>query len=126
MSNEELESMFDCEGVSTFEQILNLSQWDIHDTVTMKNKNLLISTVLFEELVGKREKEIKSFAGKILQSQDQIKEHAKLFKTCFVYSKHQLCGNDLINLTKLDELKGKVYDNVSEWLAQFLSELMKK
>ena len=68
----------------------------------------------------------KSFAGKILQSQDQIKEHAKLFKTYFVYSKHQPCGNDLINLTKLDELKGKVYDNVSEWLAQFLSELMKK
>lgn len=121
MSSKELEPMFDCEGVSKFEQTLNLSQWDIHDTVTMKNKNILISTVLFEELVGKRKKEIKSFAGKILQLQDQIKEHAKLFKTYFVYSKHQFCGNDLINLTKLDELKGKGYDNVSEWLAQFLS-----
>lgn len=87
----------------------------------MKNKNILISTVLFEELVGKRKKEIKSFAEKILQLQDQIKEHAKLFKRCFVYSKHQFCGNDLINLTKLDELKGKGYDHVSEWLAQFLS-----
>ena len=63
---------------------------------------------------------------KILQLFYQMKEHAKLFKIYFVYSKHQLCGNDLKKLTKLNELKGKGFDNVSEWLAQFLSELMEK
>ena len=59
-SNKELESMFDCEEGPAFEQILNLSQWDIHNTVTMENRNLLISMLVFEELVGKREKEIKA------------------------------------------------------------------
>ena len=94
----------------------------------MENKNLLISTLVLEELVGKREKQSKSFREglKILQLYNQIKKHAKLFKIYFVYSKHQLCGNDLINMTKLGELKGKGYNNASAWLAQFLSELMEK
>ena len=114
--------MFDCEEAPAFEQILNLSQWDIHNAVTMENKNLLISRLVFEELVAKREMQVKSLREglKILQSYDEIKENSKLFKIYFVYSEHQLCGNDLINLTKLDELKGKGYDNVFKWLAQFL------
>ena len=63
---------------------------------------------------------------KTLQLYDQIKEHRKFFKIYFVYLEHQLCGYDLINLTELEELKGKGHDNISEWLAQFLSELTEK
>ena len=126
--NEELESIFDCEEAPAFEQIWNLRQWKIHEVVTMKNRHFLIFTLDFKELVGKRKKQIKALREglKILQFYDQIKKHAKFFKIYFVYPKHQLCGNDLINFTELYELKGKGYDIVSLWLAQFLSELTEK
>ena len=120
--------MLDCEEGPAFKEILSLSQWDIQNAAIMENRNLLISTLVFEELVGKREKQIKTLREglKTLQLYDQIKEHRKFFKIYFVYLEHQLCGYDLINLTELDELKGKGYDNISEWLAQFLSELTEK
>ena len=88
----------------------------------------MISTLSFEELVGKREKQIKALREglKTFQLYDQIKEHAKFFNIYFVYPKHELCRTDLINFTELDEFKGKGYDNISKWLAQFLSELTEK
>ena len=95
---------------------MDLSQWGINNAATMENKNILISTLVFEEVVGKREKQIKAFQEglKTLELYDQIKKHANFLKISFVYPKHQLCGNGLINMTELDELKGKGYDNISE------------
>ena len=82
----------------------------------MENRNLLISTLVFEEVVGKREKQIKALREglKTLGLYHQIKKHANFLKISLVYPKHQLCGNGLITLAELDELKGKGYDNISE------------
>ena len=48
-TNEELDSLFRSEEGSVFEQIVNLSPWDMHTPISIENKTLLMSMLLYEE-----------------------------------------------------------------------------
>ena len=57
-TNEKLDSLFSSEEGSAFEQIVNLFLWDIHTKISMKNKTLLMSVLVYDELKTKRYRQI--------------------------------------------------------------------
>ena len=56
----ELDSLFRSEEVSTFEQIVNLSLWDMHTSISIENNVFLMSMLLYEELITKRRDKLKA------------------------------------------------------------------
>uniref|UniRef100_A0A7M5XI47 HECT domain-containing protein n=1 Tax=Clytia hemisphaerica TaxID=252671 RepID=A0A7M5XI47_9CNID len=59
-SNDEIQAILDSAEGPAFEQIINSSQWDINVEVNINNIETLKSIILWEELVTKREKQIKA------------------------------------------------------------------
>ena len=58
-TNEELDSLFKSEEGSVFEQIVNLSPWDMHTPISIENKTLLMSMLVYKELITKMDRQIK-------------------------------------------------------------------
>ena len=123
-TNEELDSLFSSEQGSTFEQIVNLSPWDMHTPISMENKTLLMSMVVYEELITKRNRKIKVLREGLteLEMDDIVKSNTETFRTYFVYSKCEISAEQLISLIDIEEAKGKGHDNILIWLEQFISE----
>ena len=59
-TNEELDSLFRSEEGSTFEQIVNLSLWDMDTSISIETKAFLTSLLLYEELITKRRGKLKA------------------------------------------------------------------
>ena len=59
-TNEELDSLFRSEEDSTFEQIVNLSLWDMDTSISIETKAFLTSLLLYEELITKRRDKLKA------------------------------------------------------------------
>lgn len=80
-----------------FEQLVNSSQWDASLTVTMHNRETLLSMLIFEELVLKRERQFKAIHEglKYLNLMDIVKRNFNIFKLSFVSEDKPLTFNDL-------------------------------
>ena len=113
-TNEELDSLFSSEQGSAFEQIVNLSPWDMHTPISMENKTLLMSVVVYEKLITKRNRKIKVLREglKELEMDDIVKSNTEMFRTYFVYSKCEISAEQLISLIDIEEAKGKGHDNI--------------
>ena len=113
-TNEELDSLFSSEQGSAFEQIVNLSPWDMHTPISMENKTLLMSMVVYEKLITKRNRKIKVLREglKELEMDDIVKSNTEMFRTYFVYSKCEISAEQLISLIDIEEAKGKGHDNI--------------
>ena len=60
-TNEELDSLFRSDEGSAFEQIVNLSPWDMHTPISIENKTLLMSMLVYEELITKGTDQLKAY-----------------------------------------------------------------
>ena len=127
-TNEELHLLFRSEKSSAFEQIVNLSPWDMHTPISIENKTLLMSMLVYEELITNRDRQIKGLQEglKELEMYDIIKSNTEMFRTYFVYSKCEISAEQLISLVEIEEAKEKGHDNILTWLEQFISELSDK
>ena len=56
----EIIEIFNSEEGPAYEQIVNSSQWDITVSVSTKNRNQLLQMLIYDEVVVKREKQIKA------------------------------------------------------------------
>ena len=86
-TNEELDPLFRSEEGSAFEQIVNLSPWDMHTPISTENKTLLMSMLVYEELITKRDRQIKGLweGLKELQMYRIVKSNTEMFRSYFVY-----------------------------------------
>ena len=96
----------------------------MHTPISMENKTLLMSMLVYEELITKRNRKIKGLREglKELEMDDIIKSNNETFRTYFVYSKCEISAEQLISLIDIEEAKGKGHDNIVIWLEQFISE----
>ena len=96
----------------------------MHTSISMKNKALLMSMLVYEELITKRNRKIKDLRESLkeLKMDDIVKSNTETFRTYFVYSKCEISADQLITLIDIEEAKGKGRDNILIWLEQFISE----
>ena len=83
-----------------------------------------MSVLVYEELITKRDRQIKGLQEglKELEMHDIVKSNTEMFRIYFVYSKCEISAQQLLSLVKIEEAKGKGHDNILMWLEQFISE----
>ena len=71
---------------------VNLSQWDMFTPVSIENKTLLRSMLVYEELITKRDRQIKGLweGLKKLEMYDIAKSNTEMFRTYLTYSKCEI------------------------------------
>ena len=96
-SDQEINEVFNMEEGPAFDQLVNSSQWDATLSVTMYNRETLLSMLIFEELVIKRERQLKAIQEglKYLNLLEIVKRNFELFKSSFVSEEKSLTSNDL-------------------------------
>ena len=96
----------------------------MHTPISIENKTLLMSMFVYEELITKRDRQIKGLREglKELEMYDIIKSNTEMFRTYFVYLKCEISAEQLISLVEIEEAKEKGHDNILTWLEQFISE----
>ena len=96
-NDQDLNDVFIMEEGPAFEQLVNSSQWDASLSVTMNNRETLLSMLIFEELVLKRERQLKAIREglKYLNLLEIVKRNYMLFKSSFVSEEKPLTANDL-------------------------------
>ena len=96
----------------------------MHNPILIENKTLLISVLVYEELITKRDRQIKGVGEglKELEMYDIVKSNTEMFPTYFLYSKCEISAEQLISLVEIEEAKGEGHGNIIIWLEQFISE----
>ena len=96
----------------------------MHTPISIENKTLLMSMLVYEELITKRDRQIKGLREglKELEMYDIVKSNTEMFQTCFAYSKSEISAKQLLSLVEIEEAKGKGHDNILIWLEQFISD----
>ena len=85
-SDEEIDALFDSEEGPAFEELVNGSQWDISTKVSKINRETLLSMLVYEELVTKREKQLKAMREglRFTGIYNYIKENQDFFRSTFI------------------------------------------
>ena len=96
----------------------------MHTPISIENKTLLMSMLVYEELTTKRDRQIKGLREglKELEIYDIVKSNTEMFRTYFVYSKCEISVEQLLTLVEIEEAKKKGHDTILIWLEQFISE----
>lgn len=120
-----IENMFNSEEGPAFEQIVNGSQWDILTRVTIANKETLLSMLIFEELVSKREKQMKAFREgfKLLHLFEIVKRNEKLFEAVFLANLQEITAEDLMRRFSFKFTTTAHEGNVISWFKDFVHTL---
>ena len=102
--NEEINSLFNSEEGPAYEQILNNSQWEITKEPTTKNREALLQLLIHEELIGKRERQLKSLREglKIMKLYDTIKCSKLKFYDTFVSVQYIITAQSLLDIMVFD------------------------
>ena len=100
----------------------------MHTPISIENKTLLMSMLVYEELITKRDWQIKGLREglKELEMYDIIKSNTEMFRSYFVYSKCEISAEQLLVLVEIEEAKGKGHHTILVWLEQFISESSNK
>ena len=125
-SNEVIDALFDSEEGPAFEELVNISQWDISTKVTVVNKETLLSLLVYEELVSKHEKQLKAMREglKHIGIYKYIKEKKDLFQSTFIGTDTDITSDILMKITDFDSsapITTNQHDAL-DWFRKFISE----
>ena len=78
----------------------------MHTPISIENKTLLMSMLVYEELITKRDRQIKGLREELkeLEMYDIVKSNTEMFRTYFVYSKCETSAEQLISLREMEKV----------------------
>ena len=103
--------------------ILNQSRWSIIHAVTRSNKDALLQQLIMEEVIIRREANLKAFRRglSVLGISSMMEEHPDLVRPLFIEEEHPLTANQFKSLIDCeqpsDPLQGRAYEMFMDFVA---------
>ena len=103
-------------------QVVNSSQWDPTECITLKVRDKLITELIYDEIVRKRREQIKSVKEslQVVNFLKFVENWPELCKPCFVDGWQEISPEKLIDLFEPITADGKAHEQTQKWFIQYL------
>ena len=115
-SEEEVDTLLD---KPEFMQVVNSSQWDPTECITLKVREKLITELIYDEIVRKTREQIKIKEDlQVVNFLKSVENWPELCKPCFVDGWQEISSEKLIDLFEPITPDGKAQEQTQKWFIQ--------